>query len=113
MQEKSEADKKEEIKGIKKGGTIDGVGYDKALSEAVFAMKEGEMKVVTTDNGVYLVKETKHVPFKAAVFGEVKGRIAADYTNEKADEKITALKNEKRNSVKVEIFDEKIKNTIK
>lgn len=112
MKEKSQAEKKEEITNIKKGGSIEGLGYDQALSTAIFAMKEGEIKVISTDNGVYIVKQTKYVPFKAAIFAEVKDKIAADYLNEKAGEMITALKAEKKNNLKVEIIDEKIKTTI-
>lgn len=113
MKEKSQADKKEEIINISKGGYVDGVGYDKALNDAIFAMKEGESKIVTSETGVYIVEVTKYVPFKAAVFAEVKGAITADYLNEKSTEALNALKASKKESVKIEITDEKIKNAIK
>lgn len=109
----SELSNKEEIKNIRNTGYISQqVGFNKPLSEAIFSMKEGEIKLVETDKGNYIVKMTKYAPFKEADFTVAKDRVEFDLRDTKAIEKYEELKKELIKKVKVEILISKAKEII-
>ena len=87
----SELENKTVFTNISRDGNIDGVGNGKEVADAVYAAKVNEVKTVTTDAGNYIVKTVKYVPAKAAVFEEVKEKVAKDYAMEKSVEEMDKI----------------------
>lgn len=87
----SELENKAVFTNISRDGNIDGVGNGKEVADAVYAAKVNEVKTVTTDAGNYIVKTVKYVPAKAAVFEEVKEKVAKDYAMEKSVEEMDKI----------------------
>jgi parvulin-like peptidyl-prolyl isomerase len=108
--EYSELENKDEIKEIMKNAPISKeIGYNGALSEAIFAMKEGEIKAIADEKGQYIVKLTKLVPFKKAVYEEVKDEVEYDYRRKEAYPKYKEIVEEQEKAVELEINAQEIK----
>lgn len=97
----SELQNKELFTNIVKGGYIEGVTSAKEVNDALYSLKEKEIKVVDTKEGVYVVQNEKYTPFKAAVFGEIKTKIQNDYLSEKVYGEIDKLQTEGATNLKV------------
>ncbi len=97
----SELQNKELFTNIVKGGYIEGVTWAKEVNDALYSLKEKEIKVVDTKEGVYVVQNEKYTPFKAAVFGEIKTKVQNDYLSEKVYGEIDKLQTEGATNLKV------------
>lgn len=97
----SELQNKELFTNIVKGGYIEGVTSAKEVNDALYSLKEKEIKVVDTKKGVYVVQNEKYTPFKAAVFGEIKTKVQNDYLSEKVYGEIDKLQTEGATNLKV------------
>ena len=97
----SELQNKELFTNIVKGGYIEGVTSAKEVNDALYSLKEKEIKVVDTKEGVYVVQNEKYTPFKAAVFGEIKTKVQNDYLSEKVYGEIDKLQTEGATNLKV------------
>jgi len=110
MAEYSELENKEEVKGIVKGEPISKeIGQNKNLSEALFEMKEGDIKAIADPKGQYIVKITKHKPFKEAEYEEVKDKVEYNFRRKEAYPKYMDIVEEREKQVELEINSEDIK----
>lgn len=87
----SELENKTVFTNISRDGNIEGIGNGKEVAAAVYAAKVNEVRSVTTDTGTYIVKTVKYLPAKAAVFEEVKAKVAKDYAMEKSVEEMDKI----------------------
>jgi len=76
---------------IKKDGYIQNIGYDQNLVDAIFETPLNEVKVIKTENGIYVFEKTKEVKYESATFEKVKDRVIFDYKNQKLMEEMQNL----------------------
>ncbi len=84
---------KEQFKSLLKNDTIPGIGKnDTVLSEKLFASKVGEILEQNEEFGYFILTKISEVPFKEAVFNDVKERIRLEFALEYANNTIENIK---------------------
>ena len=80
---------KEQFKTLLKTDSIPGIGKaDAALSNRLFTSKAGEILEQKEEFGYFLLTKTSEIPFKEAVFEDVKERIRLEFAIEYANNEI-------------------------
>jgi len=86
------------------GGPIPGLGSPKAVLDAVFAAKPGELKgpIAVAERGAVVVRVDSVTPFEAAAFEKEKETLKESLRGQKSNRLLQALIQKKRSDLKVE-----------
>ncbi len=87
-----------------KGGPIPGLGSPKAVLDAVFAAKPGELKgpIAVAERGAVVVRVDSVTPFEQAAFEKEKDALKESLRGQKSNRLIQALVQKKRSDLKIE-----------
>ncbi|TDT69892.1 peptidyl-prolyl cis-trans isomerase D [Hypnocyclicus thermotrophus] len=79
-----------EFKKIRRDGYIEGIGFNKELSDAILSSKLKELKLFT-NNIIVIFKKTKYQKFEKANFEKSKDRVRYDILNEKINKALIEI----------------------
>ena len=87
-----------------KGGPIPGLGAPKAVLDAVFAAKPGELKgpIAVAERGAVVVRVDSVTPFETAAFEKEKDTLKESLRGQKSNRLLQALVQKKRSDLKIE-----------
>ena len=87
-----------------KGGPIPGLGAPKAVLDAVFAAKPGELKgpITVAARGAVVVRVDSVTPFETAAFEKEKDTLKEGMRGQKSNRLLQALVQKKRSDLKIE-----------
>ena len=86
------------------GGPIPGLGSPKAVLDAVFSAKPGEMKgpIAVAERGAVVVRVDSVTPFDLAAFEKEKAAVREGLRGQKSNKLLQALVHKKRSDLKIE-----------
>ena len=86
------------------GGPIPGLGSPKAVLDAVFSAKPGELKgpIAVSERGAVVMRIDSVTPFDAAAFEKEKGTVREGLRGKKSNQLLQALVQKKRSDLKIE-----------
>ena len=87
-----------------KGGPIPGLGAPKAVLDAVFAAKPGELKgpIAVAERGAVVVRVDSVTPFETAAFEKEKDTLKESLRGQKSNRLLQALIQKKRSDLKID-----------